>query len=357
MEAVANIAVEAGRIVRRLADAANLGLLQRPGPGGGPFWDPLAAMRVAAAAPERAAAVITLFLAGLPRRREDLVRLFGSSDVAVLERAGILVPLEGGLASRLLLASFLNRHVFAAPPPGHPRFERSLAPYCGPESLWYGRLLAGRGPFRRHLDLCTGSTLMALLPEAEATVAVDLDPAVMPMARLNLAINRRDAVDLRHGDLYAPVAGERFDFITANPPFLPQGPGDALPLCGAGGADGGDVAVRIVAGVPDHLADDGEALIYCEGFGGPQAPALAERIAADRSPDHDYVGWIGSTAGAERAIYGLIALWCAAGVGEAEAWQHWGELARRMPASHYHTMVWQVRPGRGDISLRQLGPG
>ena len=357
MEAAADVAIEAGRVVRRLVDAANLSLLQRPGPTGGPFWDPRAAMRVATSAPEFDALVIRLLLGGSAERRDALERLLGAEDVATLEAARVLIPCEGGLACRLLLASFLNRHVLAAPPPGHPRFQRDLAPYCGPESLWYGRLLAGRGPFRRHLDLCTGSTLMALLPEAAGTVAVDLDPTVIPVARLNLAINGRSDVALRFGDLFDPVAGERFDFITANPPFLPQGPDDALPLCGAGGRDGGAVAERILAGLPAHLGERGEALIYCEGFGGPAAPALAGRIAALRSTEVDTVCWIGSTASADRAIFGLVALWQAAGVSEEQGWQHWAELAATMPASHYHTMVWQVRPGRGTFAVRQLGPG
>lgn len=357
MKADADVVTEAGGVVRRLADAANLALLQRPGPTGGPFWDPRAAMQLAASAPAFDALVIRLLLAGSTERRDDLERVFGPQDVATLEAAGLLVASDDGLASRLLLASFLNRHVLAAPPHGHPRFHRDLAPYCGPESLWYGRMLAGRGPFRRHLDLCTGSTLMALLPQAAETVAVDLDPTVVPVARLNLAINGRGDIALRFGDLYAPVAGEGFDFITANPPFLPQGPDDALPLCGAGGRDGGIVAERILAGVPAHLRERGEALIYCEGFGGPAAPALAERVAAARSPDFDTVCWIGSTANADRAIFGLVALWQAAGVSEEQAWQHWADIAATMPASHYHTMVWQLRPGRGTFSVRQLGPG
>jgi hypothetical protein len=288
--------------------------------------------------------------------RERLAKLFGAAAVAALEGAGILQPAEGGLASRLLLASFLNQHVFAAPPPGHPRFSRDLAPYCGPESLFFGRMLAMRGPYGRHLDLCTGSGLMALLPDAEETIAVDLDPSVIPVARLNLAVNLRPDILLRLGDLFAPVVGERFDLITANPPFLPQGPGGELPLCGAGGATGGEVPLRILDGVPNHLSSRGEALIYCEGFGDASGPALATSLAACRSPAHDYTGWVGSVAGADRAIFGLVALWGAAGASETEAWAHWADIARTMPASHYYSMVWQVRPGSGTLSIRPLGP-
>ena len=354
---VATTRDEAALLLRRLVDTANLALLQRPGPGGGPFWDPRAAERMAADAPEPDATLIRLLLGGQDAPRERLVSLFGEPAIAALEAANLLEVSNGNLCSRLLLASFLNRHVFAAPPPGHPRFSRDLAPYCGPESLWYGRMLALRGPYSRHLDLCTGSGLMTLLPQAESAIGVDLDPAVLPVARFNLELNRRADIEIRHGDLYDAVPGERFDLITANPPFLPQGPRDALPLCGAGGRSGGDIARRILAGIPAHLAEGGEALIYCEGFGDASRPALAADILADRSPDHDYCCWIGSTASAERPICGLVALWSAAGVPEDEAWAHWAALAGEMPTSHYYTMIWQVRPGNGTVSLRQLGPG
>jgi len=357
MDAVVTAENGAALLLRRLVDAADVALLQRPGPGGGPFWDPRAAERMASAAPEPHATLIRLLLGGQDAPRERLVSLFGEPAIAALEACDILEPSEGGLRSRLLLASFLNRHVLAAPPPGHPRFVRDLAPYCGPESLWYGRMLALRGPYSRHLDLCTGSGLMLLLPQTGSAIGVDLDPSVLPVARFNLELNRRADIEIRHGDLYGAVAGERFDLITANPPFLPQGPRDALPLCGAGGRSGGDVARRILAGVPAHLAEDGEALIYCEGFGDASGPALLAGVLADRSPDHDYRCWIGSTTSAERPVYGLVALWVAAGVPEDEAWAHWAALAVEIPASHYYTMIWQVRPGNGAVSLRQLGPG
>jgi hypothetical protein len=347
---------EAALLLRRLVDATNLAMLQRPGPGGGPFWDPRAAEHIAAQAPDLDAAIIRLFLGGMDEPLARLAPLLGDAAITQLENADVLQIADGAARSRLLLASFLNRHVFAAPPPGHPRFSRDIVPYCGPESLWYGRLLAGRGPYSRHLDLCTGSGLMALLPEADETVAIDLDPAAIPVARFNLALNLRSNIALRTGDLFAPVAGERFDLVTANPPFLPQGPGGELPLCGAGGTTGGEVPLRILSAAPEHLTRTGEALIYCEGFGDASGPALARSVEAVRSPAHDYIGWIGSIAGADRSIFGLVSLWCAAGADEAEAWAHWASLARTMPASHYYTMVWQVRPGRGTLSIRQMGP-
>ena len=54
-------------------------------------------------------------------------------------------------------------------------------------------------------------------------VATDLNPRALDLARITFALNRT-AVDLRLGDLYQPVAGERFDLVTANPPYVMSPP-------------------------------------------------------------------------------------------------------------------------------------
>jgi len=113
---------------------------------------------------------------------------------------------------------------------------------------------------RRVLDLCTGSGVQALrhLPTAEHITAVDLNPRATAMARLNAAFNGADRVDVRRGDLYAPVRGERFDLIIANPPFVAS-PYSNGPAYHAGGGRGDRVLRRIITGWEGHLAPRGRA--------------------------------------------------------------------------------------------------
>ena len=100
-----------------------------------------------------------------------------------------------------------------------------------------------------------------------------------------------DHVGVVEGDLFGPVAGERFDLVIANPPFLPAPAGVMLPLCGNGGPTGDRVLQRILAGVEEHLTADGRALIYGEDLGrrtSPESPAGFARqgryaIATSRS--------------------------------------------------------------------------
>lgn len=76
------------------------------------------------------------------------------------------------------------------------------------------------------LDLGTGSGAIALAvkfhrPETKV-VAVDADPAALATAKRNAARLGLD-VDFRLGRWFEAVAGERFDLVVANPPYVAEG--------------------------------------------------------------------------------------------------------------------------------------
>ena len=113
------------------------------------------------------------------------------------------------------------------------------------------------------LDLGTGSGIQALhaLRTASRVVGTDVSPRAIRFAALNAALNGVE-IDLRLGDLYAPVAGERFDRIVSNPPFVitPRG-ADGVPAYTYrdGGAVGDGLVAAVVAGARVHLAPRGIA--------------------------------------------------------------------------------------------------
>ena len=128
---------------------------------------------------------------------------------------------------------------------------------------------------RRVLDLCTGSGCLAILaalafPRARIDAA-DLSAGALALARRNVASHRlADRIALHRGDLFAPLAGRRYDLILSNPPYVDAHAMGRLPaeyrheprLALAAGADGLDLVRRILAEAPRHLAKGG-ALI-CE---------------------------------------------------------------------------------------------
>lgn len=125
------------------------------------------------------------------------------------------------------------------------------------------------------LDLCTGSGALAVLaalafPNAEVC-AVDISAGALDVARKNVAMHGlENRVTLFEGDLFAPLAGRRFDLIVTNPPYVDAEAMAGLPpeyraepaLALAGGPDGLDVVRRILAEAPNHLATGGGLL--CE---------------------------------------------------------------------------------------------
>jgi release factor glutamine methyltransferase len=154
-------------------------------------------------------------------------------------------------------------------------------------------------PAPRVLDLGTGSGIvaisLALECPAAAIVAVDVSPAAISVARANAA--RLGApVDFRKGDWFAPVAGERFDLIVANPPYVAAGDPhltrDGLPfepqLALTDGADGLACIRRIVAGAPDHLQAGGWLLFehgHDQGAAGRNLLTAAGFKAPSTLPD------------------------------------------------------------------------
>lgn len=127
---------------------------------------------------------------------------------------------------------------------------------------------AKRAEAPRILDLGTGSGCLAVtlaleLPGSRVT-AVDLSRAALAVAAGN-ARRLGARVDFRHGDWFSAVAGERFDLIVANPPYVAEGdnhlaegdvrfePRSAL----AAGSDGLDDIRRIVGAASGHLEPEG----------------------------------------------------------------------------------------------------
>jgi release factor glutamine methyltransferase len=121
-------------------------------------------------------------------------------------------------------------------------------------------------PGARVLDVCTGSGVVgvsAALAGADVT-SVDVSRRAVACARLNARLNGT-RLRARRGDLLAPVAGERFDVIASNPPYVPAAE-DALPTRGPArawdaGRDGRAVLDRLLAEAPPLLAPGGVLLL------------------------------------------------------------------------------------------------
>lgn len=132
---------------------------------------------------------------------------------------------------------------------------------AGAASSTLGGILVPTG-VGRVLDLGTGSGIQALqAARTAAVVATDVAPRAIGFARFNAALNGVD-LDLRLGSLYQPVAGERFDRIVSNPPFVitPRGRAEVPDYTYRdGGAVGDGLTEQVVRGAAAHLVPGGVA--------------------------------------------------------------------------------------------------
>jgi release factor glutamine methyltransferase len=136
------------------------------------------------------------------------------------------------------------------------------------------------------LDLCTGSGCIAISvalvrPDARV-VATELSPGALAVARANAdALGAK--VELLEGDLDAPVAaGERFDVIVSNPPYVPSGEIPGLSrevrreprIALDGGVDGLETLRRIVSCAPSRLRREGLLVMEMHESHASTLPAL-----------------------------------------------------------------------------------
>jgi len=112
----------------------------------------------------------------------------------------------------------------------------------------------------RTFDLGTGSGVQALHLGGHSAYRVvsDLSPRALDFARFTCGLNKVE-VDARVGSLFVPVAGEVFNLIVCNPPFVitPRAAGLDTMEYRDGGAIGDELVAAVVAQVGDHLAPGG----------------------------------------------------------------------------------------------------
>lgn len=167
---------------------------------------------------------------------------------------------QKGRQERPVLASVAGRSLLVLPGVMNPVLFRTGAVFA--RYLETHPLPAGG----RVLDMGTGSGLLALVAAGRGArvVAVDINPEAVRCARINALLNRVEArVDVRQGDLFAPVDGEQFALVLFNPPYFAGEPADGFDLA----LRSDTVAGRFAGRLANHLAPGGQALVILSSLG------------------------------------------------------------------------------------------
>ena len=204
------------------------------------------------------ALLLRLFLLDTAVEPEDAERLLGRDARELLGRAGLLTTEEDGLLDgtvrivpheHLLIAS--DRYA-----EGHPDH---VAAVHGPSATLAHLTL--RRPVARALDVGTGNGVQSLLAaaHAERVVATDLNDRALAFAAFNAALNGIENVEFRAGSFFEPVAGEQFELVVTNPPYVIS-PESSF-LFRDSGLPKDAVSQQVVRALPVHLAEDGYASV------------------------------------------------------------------------------------------------
>lgn len=150
----------------------------------------------------------------------------------------------------------------------------------------------------RALDVGTGSGAIALSLATEGpferVIATDVSPDALEVARANRESAAPDApVEFREGSVFEPVAGEEFDVVVSNPPYVGEEergsldpevrdwePARAL-FAGAGGLE---VIREIVSGAPAVLRPGGLLALEIGWEQGDAVSGLIRRVEGFSEP-------------------------------------------------------------------------
>ena len=205
-------------------------------------------------------------------KRRELTEAEAAAFEALLARREAREPLQYILGSQSFMGFSMKTD------------SRALIPRNDTEALCEEALKYVR-PGCRVLDLCTGPGALAaaikkLCPGAEV-VASDISEAALSLAKENAAALNAD-IRFMQGDLFSPVAGEKFDVIVSNPPYIPEGLRGCLQaeverepaLALFAGDDGLDFYRRIAREAPAHLLPGGRLCIEIGDGQGDAVKAL-----------------------------------------------------------------------------------
>nr|WP_221265708.1 50S ribosomal protein L3 N(5)-glutamine methyltransferase [Oleiagrimonas soli] len=205
----------------------------------------------------------------------DLPPAYGAAALTAEERALVLALIQRRLDERVPVAYLIGEAWFAGL-----KFKsdaRALVPRSPIAELiqnGFSPWLDGR-EIERALDMCTGSGCIGIAMAAYApdwrVDLVDVSEDALALTRENMAFQQVDAERVRaiRSDLFDALAGERYDLIVSNPPYVGQAEYEALPgeyahepqLGLTSGEDGLDLCLRMLDEGPDHLTEDGLMIV------------------------------------------------------------------------------------------------
>jgi methylase of polypeptide subunit release factors len=202
--------------------------------------------------------LLTLLWLGAPVETSQAQAALEPLRLADLEALGVTDVRDGHVRPRCIIRPAEGLLVASDLPAGQ------ADPVLGnvPASETLARLTVRR-PAKRALDLGSGCGVQGLLlaRHSEMVISVDVNPRALAFTAFNAALNETTNLESREGSWFAPVADERFDTITCNPPYVISP--DTTYTYRDGGLPRDAVCRMVVREAARHLAEGGFATVLC----------------------------------------------------------------------------------------------
>jgi methylase of polypeptide subunit release factors len=207
------------------------------------------------------ATLAALLLLGEPQPVDRVGAALAPLEHDRLVEAGVLARGPDGIRAELRILPYEGLLLASDPPDARAgREEEVTAP--GPSARTLAALTVRRR-VRSALDLGSGGGVQGLLlaRHADRVVLTDVSPRARTVAALNAALNAIDNVELRTGDWFDPVEGERFDLVAANLPYVVSP--DVAYVHRDNPLERDSLSRWVVERVGGHLTDGGFAHVLC----------------------------------------------------------------------------------------------
>jgi methylase of polypeptide subunit release factors len=219
---------------------------------------------------ERLPALVKLFFVGATLTTGEALAAFDDTTLRRLEGSGWIQGAGGDVRAGLKLVPHGDLLVASDRDADGPTGAEWVAG-IHPPSATLAKLTIRR-PVERVLDVATGNGIQAMLASRHAStvVASDVNPRALAVAELNARLNGIDNIEFRQGSFFEPTAGERFELITCNPPYVIS-PESSYAYRDSG-LPGDTVSRQVVQDAPRHLDEGGFAHVLVSWGHPPDDP-------------------------------------------------------------------------------------
>lgn len=244
---------------------------------------------------------------------------------------------------------YLDRYFVVNLPLDYPTSKGSQDIYIGFDSYKLTNVIPHH-KHNNHLDLCSGSGIQCIMAADayERGIAVEVNKKAIDALKFNISLNELDEkINIINGDLYSKIPrNQKFDIITANPPFLPVPEKIAFPIAGDGGESGLETIHKILISFDNYLNEGGSAIIIGESLGNDDGSFLMDLLYKDLAFGYQGDLFLQAVNSKDDYINSIASFYYTINnkqEDEADNVIEWNEIFNKYKATHVYAFILKIK--------------